>query len=558
LIQESFPGIDIILGYAVKIKHISIKIFLLIATGLFAGELFHTVISLRIHRKHLLDRLELNSSRTSEVIHASIYHGMLENDKESIQRTIETIGHGEGVTAVRIYNKLGKIMVSTVEEEVGKQVNMAAEACDGCHIPGQPLPVKSEAKYSRIYRQPNGVRQFGVISPIKNEPTCSDAVCHAHPPENTVLGVLDVQVSLAAVDQSLIDETKQLIVLSGITILLVAGLAGFFLWRTIHAPVHRLMQGTREVAAGNLDHRIDIQREDEIGRLAGSFNTMVASLESAQMELQQWGDTLEEQVELKTNELEQIQRQILQVEKITSLGRLSTTAAHELNNPLASILNYSKLLLRELDRLDLSEELAKGIRTDLAFIRDESKRCGEIVKNLLLFARRTGGSFEQARVQDVVERSLMLVTHKMEMQNTELKLNMEYCDDTITCDPAQLQQAFVALLINALEAMPQEGTLHFEYISDDKTNQVEFRIADTGIGIPKEHLDHIYEPFYTTKHDSRSVGMGLSVVYGIIRRHKGTISILSKENQGTTCIIRLPRDQTLAEEIEPVELIGTV
>jgi signal transduction histidine kinase len=125
----------------------------------------------------------------------------------------------------------------------------------------------------------------------------------------------------------------------------------------------------------------------------------------------------------------------------------------------------------------------------------------------------------------------MLVTHKMEMQNTELKLNMEYSDDTITCDPAQLQQAFVALLINALEAMPHEGTLHFEYISDDKTNQVEFRIADSGIGIPKEHLDHIYEPFYTTKSDSRSVGMGLSVVYGIIRRHKGTISILSKENQ---------------------------
>jgi two-component system NtrC family sensor kinase len=558
LIQELVSGIVITFGYAVKIKHISIKLFLLIAAGLLAGELFHTGISLRIHRRHLLTRMEMNSSRTSEVIRASIYHGMLENDKESIRRTIETIGHGEGVTAVRIYNKQGNIIVSTTNEEVGRQVNMAAEACDGCHIPGRPLPVKSEAKYSRVYRQLNGVRQFGVISPIKNEPTCYNADCHAHPPANTVLGVLDVQVSLASVDQSLMTETRQLVLLSGFTILFVAGLAGFFLWRTVHAPVHRLMEGTREVAAGNLKHRTDIQREDEIGRLAGSFNTMVGSLESAQMELRQWAGTLEEQVELKTNELEQIQRQILQVEKITSLGRLSTTAAHELNNPLASILNYSKLLLRELDRLDLSEEAAKSIRTDLAFIRDESKRCGEIVKNLLLFARRTGGSFEQARVQDIVERSLMLVTHKMEMQNTELKLNMEFSDDTITCDPAQLQQAFVALLINALEAMPHEGTLHFEYISDDKTNQVEFRIADTGIGIPKEHLDHIYEPFYTTKHDSRSVGMGLSVVYGIIRRHKGTISILSKENQGTTCIIRLPRDQTLAKEIEPVELIGTI
>lgn len=541
-----------------KIKHISIKLFLLIAAGLLAGELFHTGISFSIHRKHLMDRMEMSSSRTSEVIRASIYHGMLENDKESIGRTIETIGQGEGVTAVRIYNKLGNIIVSTINEEVGTQVNMAAEACDGCHIPGQPLPVKSEAKYTRIYRQPSGIRQFGIIRPIKNEPTCYNADCHAHPPTNTVLGVLDVQVSLASVDQSLMTETRQLVFLSAASILIVAGLAGFFLWRNIHAPVHRLLLGTREVAAGNLKHRTVIRREDEIGRLAGSFNTMVASLESAQKELQQWADTLEEQVELKTNELEQIQRQILQVEKITSLGRLSTTAAHELNNPLASILNYSKLLIRELDRLNLSEEVAGSIYTDLAFIRDESKRCGEIVKNLLLFARRTGGSFEQALVQDIVERSLMLVTHKMEMQNIELKLNMENHDDTINCDPAQLQQAFVALLINALEAMPQGGTLHFEYISEDKINQVEFKIADTGIGIPKEHLDHIYEPFYTTKHDNRSVGMGLSVVYGIIRRHKGTISILSKENQGTTCIIRLPRDQVLAEEVEPVEHTGTV
>jgi two-component system NtrC family sensor kinase len=503
-----------------------------------------------------MTRMELSSSRTSEVIRASIYHGMLENDKESIRRTIETIGRGKGVTAVRIYNKQGNIIISTVSEEVGTQVNMAAEACDGCHVTGQPLPVKSEAKYSRIYRQPTGTRQFGVISPIKNEPTCSNAACHAHSSENTVLGVLDVQVSLASVDQSLAIETTQLLFLSGATVLIVAGLAGLFLWRTIHAPIHRLMHGTREVAAGNLQHRSDIQSEDELGRLAGSFNTMVESLESAQKELQQWADTLEEQVELKTNELEQIQRQILQVEKITSLGRLSTTAAHELNNPLASILNYSKLLLRELDRLDLSEEVAKGIRTDLSFIRDESKRCGEIVKNLLLFARRTGGSFERARVQDIVERSLMLVAHKMEIQNIELKLNMENSDDMITCDPAQLQQAFVALLINALEAMPNGGTLHFEYIPEDKTNQVEFRIADTGVGIPKEHLDHIYEPFYTTKHDDRSVGMGLSVVYGIIHRHKGNISILSQENQGTTCIIRLPRDQTLEEEIETVELTG--
>ena len=544
------------MGIGLKFRNISVRLFLLIAAGLLAGELFHTGISLSIHRRHLLARMEISSSQTSEVILASIYHGMLKNDKESIRRTIETIGRGEGVTAVRIYNKQGAIIVSTNNGEVGSQVNMAAEACDGCHIPGQPLPVKSEAMYARVYRQANGVRQFGVISTIKNEPACYNVDCHAHPASNTVLGVLDVQVSLASVDQSLMDETKQLLILSAVTIFFVAGLAGFFLYRTVHAPVHRLMEGTREVAAGNFTHRTSIRSEDEIGRLANSFNTMVETLESAQKELLQFTDKLEEQVDLKSKELEQIQRQILQVEKITSLGRLSTTAAHELNNPLASILNYSKLLLRELDNQEIPEDVMKRVRTDLEFIRDESKRCGDIVKNLLLFARRTGGTFDEVRVQDIVERSLMLVAHKMEIQNIELKLQMDFDDEMITCDPAQLQQAFVALLINSLEAMPDGGALSFEYISDPAIPQVEFKISDTGVGIPKEHLDHVYEPFYTTKNDHRSVGMGLSVVYGIIRRHRGTIEILSEENQGTTCIIRLPREQTLEEEVDSGESTG--
>jgi len=357
-------------------------------------------------------------------------------------------------------------------------------------------------------------------------------------------------MSLASVDRSLVKETQQLIGLSGATILLAAGLLGLFLWRTIHIPVKRLMRGTKEVSAGNLAHRTDVRRSDELGRLAESFNTMVASLESAQQELQQWADTLEDQVDNKTQELEHIQRQILQVEKITSLGRLSTTVAHELNNPLASILNYSKLLLRELERLKLPKASREKVEADLKFIRDESMRCGEIVKNLLLFARRTGGRFEKARVTDVVERSLMLISHKMEMQNIELDLRLTQGDEKIICDPAQLQQAFVAILINALEAMPHGGKLTFECNLLPASAQVEFRISDTGTGIPADLMDHIFEPFYTTKGGSKSVGMGLSVVYGIVRRHRGTIDVQSKDNEGTTCIIRLPQEQSLAEEGE--------
>ena len=535
-------------GKSLKLKSITVKLLLLIVGLLLVGELVQTAISLRIHQNHLMTRMELHNSRLSEVILRSIYHGMLQNDKESIQRTIETIGQGKGVTTVRIYNKLGQIIVSTLPDEVDTQVDMAAEACDGCHIPGKPLPLQSEAHYARVYRQQSGARQLGIISPIQNEPACTQSACHAHPESSTVLGVLDVQVSLASVDLSLANETKQLLTLSTAIILLVIVLVGLFLWKTIHRPISRLMHGTQEVARGNLRHRTKIDQADELGQLAESFNSMMASLEGAQIELRQWADTLEDQVEGKTHELEQIQHQILQVEKITSLGRLSTTVAHELNNPLASILNYSKLILRALQKIELPKGTRKTIEKDLNFIRDESKRCGGIVKNLLLFARRTGGSFRKAAVKDIIERSLMLVAHKMELHNIEIELEIDPEDDVIVCDPALLQQAFVAILINALEAMSSGGTLTFTYRRNEPPNTVEFLIADTGGGITDEDLEHIFEPFFTTKRDHKSVGMGLSVVYGIISSHKGTIDIHRGLEGGTECVIDLPREPKLAEE----------
>lgn len=534
----------------IKPRQLAIKLFILVAAVLLVGELIHTFVSSRVHQKHMMSRMILNTNRSTEVIRRSIYYGMLENDKESIQRTIAIIGQSQGVRVVRIYNKQGAIIVSSSGIEMGAKVDMKAEACDGCHVAGKPLPVQSEATYSRIYRDPKGVRQLGIISPIKNEPSCTNAPCHAHPAENTVLGVLDVQMSMAAMDASIVEEQKQLVVISLITIFAAAGLAGFFLWTMVHKPVRRLMEGTKEATRGNLTHRIQLPRQDELGQLATSFNSMLASLESAQNKLKEWADTLEDQVAVKTGDLEQIQRQMLQIEKITSLGRLSTTVAHELNNPLASILNYAKLLLREMDGQDIPPAVRESMEKDLRFIRDESRRCGEIVKNMLLFAGRSGGTFETIRLREVIEKSLMLLAHRMEMENIEMDLKMDEGNDTITGDPAQLQQAFVALLLNALEAMPDGGVLSLEFLGPPESPTVQCRITDTGVGIPLDELDQVFEPFFSTKTGGKSMGLGLSVVYGIIHRHHGTIDVNVGEHQGTTITISLPREQTIAKEAE--------
>ena len=531
-----------------KPRTLGTKLFILIAAALLVGELLHSILAYQIHKSFLLERMTDATVRVSDVILRSIYHGMLENDKPSIRRTIETIGKSQDVQVVRIYNKAGTIIVSTDREEVGAQVNMAAEACDGCHV-GDHLPAETlEATYARVYRDPGGVRRLGVISPIKNEPNCINNGCHAHPETNKVLGVLDVQMSLSSTDASIAREEQQLLTISVLTILFAAGLGGFFLWRTVHKPVRTLIEGTRAVSGGQLGHRIELERDDEFGQLATSFNTMLVSLQQARDRLQEWTDTLERQVSEKTQDLEKIQRQMIQIEKITSLGRLSTVVAHELNNPLASIVNYAKLSLRTLEELELPPPIRDEIGKDLRFIFDESRRLGEIVKNMLLFARRSGGVFEPIRLSEVIDKSVMLLAHQMEMQNITLQMKRQHAHDEIVGDASQLQQAFVALLINAVEAMPDGGSIVLA--SSDRTGEesVELRVSDTGPGIPQEHLDQIFEPFYTTKTSGKSMGLGLSVVYGILHRHRGSIQVESVEREGTTFILRLPWDQPLESE----------
>ncbi len=511
-----------------------VLLVMLVSTGIF------TTVMLNWHYEKYLSITTDWALRTSDLIKRSTRYSMLENRRKDIYQTINTLGTEPGIEAIRIYNKRGEITYSSVETEVGRYVNMNAEACNVCHSPGKSLPTNRTSALTRIFYSPRGYRVLGVITPIRNEPSCYNAPCHEHPSSQTVLGVLDVMLPLKGMDADLAQLRASTYMGSALMVLSVTVFAGLFIWIMVNIPVRKLTQGTQEIMKGNLDHRIRVHSSDEIGDLATSFNEMTEELGRARDELTQWAYTLEDKVEQKTAELRRALSNMVQMEKMASLGKLAASVAHELNNPLAGILAYAKLLRKKIGKESIPEERIKEMQEELAMIADESARCGNIVSNLLLFSRQKVGDFQPQDLRSIIEQSLKLIAHHLTMHNVKCELKMPEGHTEATCDPQQIEQALIALEINAIEAMPDGGTLIVEMRMKEKKRGVEIKIVDTGIGINKEDMEHIFEPFFTTKKDGKGTGLGLAVVHGIVERHGGRVDVQSESNVGTTFTITLP------------------
>jgi two-component system NtrC family sensor kinase len=318
-----------------------------------------------------------------------------------------------------------------------------------------------------------------------------------------------------------------------------------FITTGITNPLRDIVVATEKIAQGDLSHEVKIQSRDEIGHLAESFNQMVEELKHAQQELTQWGETLEKRVADRTEALEKAQYQLIRSEKLASLGKLAAVVAHEINNPLAGILTYIKLLLKITGKVPFPVSRSEEMRSYLSVMDTEMGRVTRIVKDLLTFARRSKPRIEKVNVNSIVEQSLSLLENKLKLQNIQLQTLLDDTLPLIPCDFSQIQQVLMNLIINGTEAMSEGGelTIKTDHTADDEF--VEIEVADTGAGIPDEHLSKVFDPFFSTKEAGKGVGLGLSIVYGIVNEHKGTIDVKSKIDKGTTFTIKLP---TVVEE----------
>jgi signal transduction histidine kinase len=305
------------------------------------------------------------------------------------------------------------------------------------------------------------------------------------------------------------------LMLVAFVLLLIAVLIGQFGSYRITRPVEKLSAATREIAKGQFAVQVDVASHDEIGTLASSFNQMASELE------------------VRDEALEEAQAQLLQSEKMAAFGQLGAGIAHEVKNPLAGILGCAQLSVRK------SEE-GSALHTNLVLIEKETKRCQEIIENLLRFARQEKAVFESVQLNGVVDDAAAIIRHQLGVEGVELIL--ETADDLpmIKGNANQMQQVLMNLMMNAQQAMTGDpGTIMVSTRRCDD-DHVEIAVSDTGPGISEESQRKIFEPFFTTKPGGRGTGLGLSVSFGIVKDHGGEISLQSTPGKRTTFTIRLP------------------
>ena len=324
--------------------------------------------------------------------------------------------------------------------------------------------------------------------------------------QGDVIGMLYVGVR-EAVFRSLVDDFTLTAVLVALFCVLVAVVIAFPLASLITHPIVELAEANRRLAQGDMSVRVEPYGRGEISLLGRSFNNMAETMLATE-------------------------RELLQKEKLASMGQLAAGVAHELNNPLSTILLYSDVMYKDASEGDQRRE-------DLKMIMDEAQRCKIIVADLLNFARQQEILAQDTDLPALVGEVLIKVNHRKRFD--KIQIVREFSPDLphIQADPAQLQQVFINLLNNAADAMESGGTITISAARlDGKT--VEIRVADTGSGIPPENLDKLFTPFFTTKPAGKGTGLGLSIVYGIIKMHYGQIHAQSQVGQGTTIVITLP------------------
>jgi signal transduction histidine kinase len=313
-------------------------------------------------------------------------------------------------------------------------------------------------------------------------------------------------------------------------------LIGYLLAQNIAHPILQLRSMSQAVANGDLDQNLGLKRPDEIGELATAFDTMTDHLRERTAEAARlYAETLQRNKELKeiNERLEATQLQLIQSEKLASIGQLTAGIVHDVKNPFAVIMGMSEVLAED-DKLD------EATRHGLKVIRESAIKGNTIVSDLLKFARQSKPEMRYMDMRETVQTSMRLTAYLTRKYNTVADLPDSPL--MLTYDAQQVEQVLINMIHNAIQAMPNSGGLRLGLKKVDETAQIS--IQDTGSGISPEHLKRIFDPFFTTKKEGEGTGLGLSVSYGIIANHHGRIEVESEVGKGTTFTIILPLTQT--------------
>ena len=511
----------------IRFRSLKTKIILSVIIVVVVIEGIFLYLNIKTLSQQMIEKTEEEAFNLSETIRLSIRYAMMKDRRDEYQRIIDDVAQRRGILEVRIFNKAGEITVSSDRAKVGTVVDMKAEACYGCHREDEAKVLLPSDSKTRVY-QTEKQRLLGLINPIYNEPSCYPC----HPKHIKVLGVLDTMISLEEFDREKAQLYNRMLLSGIISVIVLSFLSSLLFTRFVNRPIDKLLAATKTAAHGDLDQTVRIKSHDELGELSDSFNHMITELKRSRDAIEEWTQTLEQRVQERTRELQQVQDQLIRAGKMAALGELAAGVAHEINNPLTGVLTFSSLMLKKTDE-------NHPWKRDLENIVQQTTRCRNIVKGLLDFARQRKPDKKESDIHFLINRTLTLVENQARFQNIKMVKEFKTGMPMLFVDGDQIQQVFMNIIINAADAMGENGgTLTIKTAFNNGIVEVSF--IDTGCGMSKDHLLKVFTPFFTTKETGKGTGLGLAISYGIIQSHGGEIEVESEIGKGSTFRIKLP------------------
>ena len=521
-------------------------VFIITILSVFLFVSFSLIFS-SVNEEYLNTVIRQSGNNIGSIVEGSLYRSMLENDKSALQYTLDIINKMTGIDEVNMYDDDDYLVYTSIPSETNN--NHSNPNCISCHANMKTMFTKKVKSYKiinidsdcKMNQNDNSSRHLLIKIPILNEKSCYLSSCHAHKATDEVLGSLIIKLPLKDLDDAVQKSSIEFFLLAIFATLLLVSFLIIFTSKKIKKPLNALIKASIAVANGDKNTRLEIKPNqlDDMKMVSHAFNDMLDNLQSANHELENWSQQLEYKVQKKSEELGAAQNELMHVERLASLGKLSSSVAHEINNPLSGILIYTKLLYKQLSNPELDDSKRNLMLKHLKLIENETKRCGDIVKGLLDFSRKDQDDFEPKHLHEILQETCELMTHPIKIANISLLTDFSSRTDLIYCSPNQIKQAVIAILVNASEAVLENGEILIKTKNPDE-DTINLEITDNGLGISTEDLPHIFEPFFSTKQDASGIGLGLAIVHGIVQSHKGRIQVKSELGNGTTISITFP------------------
>jgi len=468
-------------------------------------------LNIRLHEASI-QRLTYEKTKIiSEFIEKNVIRAMEKGRHFEIHRVLQNFATYKGIQKINVFTPDGTIIASTLEEELKKNVGNIDFFLENRNF------IREERVLNKDGRREQE-RIYYYVNPILNKPECFQ--CHNQ--KEKVVGILTVANSLKEMDEEVSKVKRDAVVIAIVTIGFLSSALGLLFMRIINRPITKLISAMRRAEAGDLNVRVDLKSKDEMGRLGESLNTMIEKLNAAKKEAEQYHQEL-------------VQR----ADRMASIGELASGLAHEIRNPLAGIQGAIQILAEGFPQED-------GRRQVTDEIQKQIYKLERLVKDLLNYAKPVPANYLPTDINELIDKVLsFFMSQRGRSDHFKIQKSFLLSLPKIMIDPNSMEQAFLNIVLNAQKAMPAGGVfsvstqlLNQKESDENEIQEVQIVFGDTGVGIPKDNLSKIFNPFFSTRPDG--TGLGLSITKNIVEQHGGRIEVESAVNVGTKFIITLP------------------